>query len=452
MRALPWLIALGMVAFMGSASAQGLAFGSETWRGHAVAMTPMACNVFSFFGNGDRIAFSAYAEKGSSKVTFLAFVGSVGPWTGKANRPTSVGPVLDALARSPGPVAVRAWVDDDTGNAVQGSVSGKVLSFNVGALDQSGPAKFFHAVRDGSVLHVSVASQDRRYVLRGTFSALSELVGCALKARDGEVTPSDGMPHVAVAAVAPAPVPPPAAPPPPPPSPTPAPVQPVAASVQPPSRPARREVVSFGSGIVVTADGHVLTNQHVVDGCGGFGLRRAGDMERRAALLAVDKANDLAVLKAERPYAEAVTFRMEPPRMAEQVIVYGFPLAGMLSSAGNVTLGNVSALSGLGDDSREVQVSAAVQPGNSGGPLFDGSGLLLGVVRSKLDAIKAASVTGDIAQNVNFAIKGSLAASFLGANSIEPVFERRRAALPADEVTERAQKVTVQVLCYGAEK
>lgn len=202
----------------------------------------------------------------------------------------------------------------------------------------------------------------------------------------------------------------------------------------------------------MTPDGHVLTNHHVVAGCGSFGLRRVGDVERPAVLLAKDGNNDLAVLKASQPYEEVASFRVEPPRLAESVIVYGFPLSGMLASSGNVTLGNVSALMGLGDDSRNLQISAAVQPGNSGGPMFDGSGLLLGVVQSKLNVIKAASVTGDIAQNVNFAIRGSLAISFLSANGVEPSFERRRAALPADEVMERAQKVTVQVLCYGPER
>ena len=85
--------------------------------------------------------------------------------------------------------------------------------------------------------------------------------------------------------------------------------------------------------------------------------------------------------------------------------MYGFPLSGMQSSSGNVTLGNISALMGRGDDSRDIQISAAIQSGNSGGPVFDGSGLLLGIVQSKLNVMKAASVTGDIAQNVNFAIR-----------------------------------------------
>jgi len=437
---------LWLAACVGRASAQELAFGSETWRGHAAAIkdAPMTCRAFSLFGNGDRLVFVAFVPKGESQIVFMAFLSPASLTIGGDPSPTSIGPVLESLARMPG-ASVRAWVDDDVGNAAQGAINGKSLSFLVGPLDKSGSAKFFQAVRDGNVLHVSVAGQDRRYVLRGTFAALSELVGCALKARDGEVAPSDGMPPRAAVAMVPGP--PPSFP-----HPAPTPVQPVASSIPPPIRPARREVTSSGSGIVVTAEGHVLTNNHVVDGCGSFGLRRVGDVERRAVLLAKDGKNDLAVLRAERPYEDVVSFRVEPPRLAETVIVYGFPLSGMLASSGNVTIGNVSALMGLGDDSRNVQISAAVQPGNSGGPMFDGSGLLLGVVQSKLNVIKAAAVTGDIAQNVNFAIRASLALSFLGANGIEPSFERRRPALPADEVMERAQKVTVQVLCYGPDQ
>ena len=72
----------------------------------------------------------------------------------------------------------------------------------------------------------------------------------------------------------------------------------------------RREVISSGSGIVVTPEGHVLTNNHVVDGCGSFGLRRVGDVERTAVLLAKDSHNDLAVLRAERAYEDVASFRV----------------------------------------------------------------------------------------------------------------------------------------------
>jgi S1-C subfamily serine protease len=78
------------------------------------------------------------------------------------------------------------------------------------------------------------------------------------------------------------------------------------------------------------------------------------------------------------------------------VIAYGFPLSGLLSSTGNATTGNISALGGIGDDPRHLQISAPVQPGNSGGPLVDMSGNVIGVIVSKLNALRVARVTADI--------------------------------------------------------
>ncbi|MGI8568125.1 MAG: S1 family peptidase, partial [Methylocella sp.] len=69
------------------------------------------------------------------------------------------------------------------------------------------------------------------------------------------------------------------------------------------------------------------------------------------------------------------------------VAAFGFPLAGLLATSGNFTLGNVTAVAGLGDDTRILQISAPVQPGSSGGPLLDYSGNVVGVVEGKLNAI-----------------------------------------------------------------
>jgi hypothetical protein len=92
-----------------------------------------------------------------------------------------------------------------------------------------------------------------------------------------------------------------------------------------------------------------------------------------------------------------------------------FPLHGLLASEANVTTGTVSALAGIGNDARFLQMTVPVQPGNSGGPLLDLEGRVVGVVVGKLDALKIASVTGDIPQNVNFAIKAEVVRSFLDA-------------------------------------
>jgi hypothetical protein len=83
-------------------------------------------------------------------------------------------------------------------------------------------------------------------------------------------------------------------------------------------------------------------------------------------------------------------------RVGENIFVYGFPLSGLLSSSGNFTVGNITSVAGLGDDSRIMQISAPVQPGNSGGPLLDRFGNVVGVVVSKLNALRLAQVTQEI--------------------------------------------------------
>ena len=123
--------------------------------------------------------------------------------------------------------------------------------------------------------------------------------------------------------------------------------------------------------------------------------------------MAHDAANDLALIKIEMHPTAFASLR-SGVRLGEGVAAFGFPLAGLLATSGNFTLGNVTAVAGLGDDTRVLQISAPVQPGNSGGPLLDYSGNVVGVVEGKLNAITVFTVTNDLAQNVNFAMSLSV--------------------------------------------
>jgi hypothetical protein len=113
------------------------------------------------------------------------------------------------------------------------------------------------------------------------------------------------------------------------------------------------------------------------------------------------------------------SFRRRPARLAEPVAAAGFPLAGILSAGVKVTTGTVNALAGMRDDRRLLQISAEVQPGNSGGPLFDANGAVLGVIVSKLDSLAASRTLGDIPQNVNFAVSGQSAVAFLQSQNVK---------------------------------
>ena len=113
-----------------------------------------------------------------------------------------------------------------------------------------------------------------------------------------------------------------------------------------------------------------------------------------------------------------------------------------------MTTGTVSALSGLGNDGAKLQIAAPVQQGNSGGPLLDRHGLVIGVVQSKLNALRIAGVTGDIPQNVNFAVNGATLQSFLESNGV--AFRAAPASGPplsAADVGEQAARYTVAIEC-----
>ncbi len=208
------------------------------------------------------------------------------------------------------------------------------------------------------------------------------------------------------------------------------------------------EPKSNGSGFVVGRDGEIVTNHHVVDGCAKVTVSRAGE-SRDAGVRAMDADNDLALLQAPLAAGTAATFSRSPrARLGEAVTVAGYPLQGLLSNQLNVTSGNISALASLGDDVKRLQITAPVQPGNSGGPLLDAAGNVIGVVVSKLDAVRTAELTGDIPQNVNFAIKGALVRGFLDIHGVAYRRQASDAKLAPDLIAEQARGFTVAVHCW----
>lgn len=165
-----------------------------------------------------------------------------------------------------------------------------------------------------------------------------------------------------------------------------------------------------------------------------------------ARVVGRDDKNDLALLATDLHPVQLANWRLSV-RQGEDIVVYGFPLTGVLAAEGNVATGNVTALAGLGNDSRFLQISAPVQPGNSGGPLLDRNGNVVGIVVAKLNALGIASATGDIPQNVNFAIKASVAAAFLDAQGVVHTEGEVTRALSTPDISARAKALAVQVVC-----
>jgi serine protease Do len=204
---------------------------------------------------------------------------------------------------------------------------------------------------------------------------------------------------------------------------------------------------SLSTGFFVSSEGHIVTNSHVVKDCSSVQVTFGLAPKMAGRIMAHDAANDLALIKIEM-YPMAFASLRSGVRLGEGVAAFGFPLAGLLATSGNFTLGNVTAVAGLGDDTRILQISAPVQPGNSGGPLLDFSGNVVGVVEGKLNAITVFTVTNDLAQNVNFAIKANVVTNFLDANSVAYTSgSLGSTALKPSEIAERAKSLAVMIEC-----
>lgn len=215
-----------------------------------------------------------------------------------------------------------------------------------------------------------------------------------------------------------------------------------------PAPPSAERGASYGTGFFISAQGHMLTNHHVIDGCRNVRVLLE-DGPAPATVLRHNERNDLALLRVQRPPGQPYArFRAQPSiRPGDSVVVAGFPLPNVLQNGLNITTGNVSAMAGLGGDIALMQITAPVQPGNSGGPLLDLSGHVVGVIVSKLNAQRIAAQTGDIPQNINFAVQGAVTRLFLESGGTRYTEAPSTTEMRAADVGERARDFTFQIEC-----
>lgn len=192
-----------------------------------------------------------------------------------------------------------------------------------------------------------------------------------------------------------------------------------AAPVPPVTPKAEEKGMSMGTGFFVDSKGNLVTNAHVVKDCKAVVVKlNDSKPPHTARIVATDTNNDLALLAVEDAQGSKFASLRSGVRLGESIAVFGYPHADILASSGNFTIGNVTALSGLADDSRYYQISAPVQQGNSGAPLLDTYGNAVGVVAAKLNVLRVALASGDFPQNINFAIKTNMLGTFLESNQI----------------------------------
>ncbi len=210
---------------------------------------------------------------------------------------------------------------------------------------------------------------------------------------------------------------------------------------------AQSDVTGSGTGFFVNPDGWLVTNAHVVGDCGSASIPGYGTVSD----IKLDVENDLAVARVDtKTPATPLVLRSKAARLGEDIVAFGYPLASILSSSVKVTTGNVNSLLGMNDDTRFLQISSPIQPGNSGGPVVDKTGLVLGITTSTLKS----GATGDAnvtPQNVNFAIRSSVLQSFLESRGIAfSMSEDPSGPQPnTADLSERVVASVVQLLCHG---
>jgi S1-C subfamily serine protease len=234
--------------------------------------------------------------------------------------------------------------------------------------------------------------------------------------------------------------------------------RPVVASTPAPSNPPQptpaKKIDKTGTGFVISANGHILTNQHVIDGCvGEIHGNLSGESPIALRVVSTDETNDLALLQgAGASFKDVATIREKAIHPGDAVVAIGYPFHGLLTSDFTVTTGIVSSLSGILNDTRYLQISAAVQPGNSGGPLLDSGGHVVGMVAAKLNALKFAKATGDMPENINFAIKTGGLRDFLDNSVVSYQTAEAKGELKTADIAHDARAYTLLIACTATEQ
>jgi S1-C subfamily serine protease len=204
--------------------------------------------------------------------------------------------------------------------------------------------------------------------------------------------------------------------------------------------------VASGTGFYVSDQGHIITNHHVIDGCKNMKVHSKGKV-LETLKIAQDELNDLALLKISGKPSHVFALSSESAFPLQDIVVAGFPFGDEISSSLKFTRGIVSSLTGIGNNYSEIQIDAALQPGNSGGPIMDDYGNIIGVAVAKLDIKAIIEDYGVIPENTNFGVKSSAVRNLMEGNGI-PFKSPNTEVVSKRKLSQIATDGTVFLTCW----
>jgi V8-like Glu-specific endopeptidase len=175
--------------------------------------------------------------------------------------------------------------------------------------------------------------------------------------------------------------------------------------------PKKNFLISTGTGFIISKDGYILTNAHVIRGHNNI-YAYLNKKQYKVAVILVDNKNDIALLKINGKFV-SLPLNLKKAEVGEDIAVIGYPNIGLQGNEIKATFGEINSLSGIEGDIRLYQIDAPIQPGNSGSPLLNMKGEVIGIINATLNQAVMLKKTGTLAQNVNYAIKLSYALPLL---------------------------------------
>ena len=195
---------------------------------------------------------------------------------------------------------------------------------------------------------------------------------------------------------------------------------------------------SSGTGFFVSTNGHMVTNNHVIDSCDTVKAHYKG-RELDVNVLFTDRSNDLAIIKANIKPEKVFPVSNEDVSLLEDIIVAGYPLGKKVSASIKTFKGSVTALAGFGDNFSNFQIDASLSSGNSGGPIINQKGNVVGVAVEKLVEVGV--------EGFNFGVKSSTLKTFASSNQIkfqDPSMEE----LSNKELGQLITEATIYLECW----
>lgn len=209
------------------------------------------------------------------------------------------------------------------------------------------------------------------------------------------------------------------------------------------------ECKASGTGFFITTDGYIITASHVVHDVARVEIKtKAGKV--KAKIIRTDPANDIAILKAEGRFVAIPLENSKTVKLGDVVTTIGFPNPELQGFSPKLTRGEIGSLFGLQDDPRHFQISAPIQPGNSGGPLLNASGNAIGTLVARLSDKVTYKVTGMLPQNVNYALKSSYVLAMIEAmpDISEKLPKPRNGVHTTDEIVKDTESAIIMILVY----